>query len=644
MNATKTVAIAVTAGLFVGATAHAQVRIAQWNITNWSASSVAARGQAFQTSIYAVAPNGLSMSPDILIAEEITQGGTPSTSPPASAYTTTGQNNVNAFLNLLNTAPNSPGDWTAAPYVANQGDTGNALFYRTSKVTFVSSVTLGTSAGPNPDVGSGSNQSPRDNQRWLVRLVGYTGPGAQLYLYGGHFKAGEESSDQVRRQPEGLRIRNDANALPPGTNFILGADMNVQSSSQPFYQYMTVFSTSFGSSDPRFIQSGLFYDPILRPGSWNNNSAYSNIHTQEPATQMDDRHDQLLISASLRTGQGMSYIPLSHTGNILVPFRAYSTASPYDSNQWNDPNHSYRCWGNDGNHYNAPINTNAANTEVGQAIADALVTTVAGNGHLGVYLDMQVPARLGAPTGTIDLGSIVQDGVLTYDLSVTNAADVARFSKDGTGWGIDPLTYHFAFSDGSPFSMPAGTGPFDLPAASPAHAALHTIVLDTSTPGLKTATFTISTDDSENPTREIALTAMVESGAQGACCVADGECSLTTRVGCAAAYQGDDSTCLPSNPCPQPTGACCTGTRCDATTEAGCAGAFQGVGIACGPTDNPTTCCPANFNLSGGLTVSDIFQYLGAWFGGSAGADFNNDGTISIQDIFDFLSAWFSGC
>ena len=54
--------------------------------------------------------------------------------------------------------------------------------------------------------------------------------------------------------------------------------------------------------------------------------------------------------------------------------------------------------------------------------------------------------------------------------------------------------------------------------------------------------------------------------------------------------------------------------------------------------------CPADFNGVGGLNVQDIFDFLAAWFAGSAQADFNHADGIGVQDIFDFLGAWFAGC
>jgi hypothetical protein len=133
----------------------------------------------------------------------------------------------------------------------------------------------------------------------------------------------------------------------------------------------------------------------------------------------------------------------------------------------------------------------------------------------------------------------------------------------------------------------------------------------------------------------------------GACCSPDGECVAAASFDCAGTYQGDDTVCDPT-PCPQPVGGCCTGTACGITTEADCAaagGSFLGTYSTC--TDepgNPISCCPANINRLGGLSVQDIFDFLAAYFTQDPVADFNQSGTISVQDIFDFLAGWFAGC
>ena len=96
-----------------------------------------------------------------------------------------------------------------------------------------------------------------------------------------------------------------------------------------------------------------------------------------------------------------------------------------------------------------------------------------------------------------------------------------------------------------------------------------------------------------------------------------------------------------------------TGTTCTVTTPAACAsasGTYQGDSTACGSFSNPTTCCRANVNQTGGVTADDIFAFLDLWFaqngatGPGFGADFNKDNQVNADDIFAFLDAWFLGC
>ncbi len=133
--------------------------------------------------------------------------------------------------------------------------------------------------------------------------------------------------------------------------------------------------------------------------------------------------------------------------------------------------------------------------------------------------------------------------------------------------------------------------------------------------------------------------------ASGACCDPLGACAVSDASACVGTYQGDDTVCDP-NPCPAPIGACCMSTVCSLATEADCgAGVWLGVGIPCqNEPGNPITCCFANVDAAGGLTVQDIFDYLALYFNQDPRGDFNRDGNISVGDIFDFLGAYFAGC
>ena len=54
--------------------------------------------------------------------------------------------------------------------------------------------------------------------------------------------------------------------------------------------------------------------------------------------------------------------------------------------------------------------------------------------------------------------------------------------------------------------------------------------------------------------------------------------------------------------------------------------------------------CPPDFNLSGSLSVQDLFDFLAAYFANQPLADFNGSGASTVQDIFDYLAAYFAGC
>jgi hypothetical protein len=55
-------------------------------------------------------------------------------------------------------------------------------------------------------------------------------------------------------------------------------------------------------------------------------------------------------------------------------------------------------------------------------------------------------------------------------------------------------------------------------------------------------------------------------------------------------------------------------------------------------------CCRADINLSGVVSVQDLFDFLAFYFANDPRADVNASGVISVQDIFDFLAYYFAGC
>ena len=450
--------------------ASAQVRIAAWNISNWSGGN---RQADVQTAVYGIVPTGLALagqrfSPDVIAVQEM--------------------NNASALANLvttLNSASGSPGDWASAPYIdsAQYSDSENSLVYRTGRFQLIATTTiaLGSTLATN---------QPRNTYRYDLRPIGYTSPQSVMAVYSIHMKAGSASTDNDRRLVESQRIRDNAqgvntngpgSALPAGYNFLVGGDMNMQSATQTSYVELV------GSQADN---TGRFFDPINTPGSWNNNSAFRFIHTQDPAAAggggMDDRHDQILIGSSLRDTAGWHYIG----SNVLS----------FSNSTWNDPNHTYRCWGNDGSSYNVALTT-TGNTMVGPAIAQALINcaTTAG-GHMPVYAEFRVPAKASVSSATLNFGSVTQGSAAPQlVLTVTNTGNTALFGANGIA------TLNYTLPAGSGFTVPTGNYT-EAPGGS---GRSHTIVMPTATIGTKNATLMIVSDSPEQPTLMVNLTGIV---------------------------------------------------------------------------------------------------------------------------------------
>lgn len=57
-----------------------------------------------------------------------------------------------------------------------------------------------------------------------------------------------------------------------------------------------------------------------------------------------------------------------------------------------------------------------------------------------------------------------------------------------------------------------------------------------------------------------------------------------------------------------------------------------------------TIICPADFDNSGVVEVSDIFAYLAAWFSMDAAAEWDGEEGITVADLLEYLTQWFGGC
>lgn len=418
------------------------LRVVTWNISNYTGG----RGDAIQTVVYDTY-EGRSLAPDIIIAQEFMS---------AAAAT--------AFRGYLNTAPGSPGDWSHV-YVAGSPE-GNVMFYRTSKVQYFS-YQVASTAGP------------RNIIRYYVRLQGYaSNVRAGLWVYNAHLKAGSASSDKSTRLAECQALRSNSDALAAGFEgaaFVFGGDYNMQTSSEDAYQTLLAAG------------AGRFVDPIASPGSWQNNSAFRFIHTQDPigAGGMDDRYDIMLVSASLTDGSGLDYLG--------------TPSQPYSTTTWNDPHHSYRAWGNDGTSCCGSALRVSGNAMVGPTIAQAIIDCADSAGHIPVYLDLRVPAQVATSTTVLDFGDVPLGSTATAPLDVSNAGDVALWGAAGVA------DLHYTLETEGPFSAPSGA--FTAPPGPTGNT--HQITFDTSTLGPQNGLLIVNSDAADEPAREILLVGTV---------------------------------------------------------------------------------------------------------------------------------------
>lgn len=373
--------------------------------------------------------SGIAKPIDVLALQEVQSGGTTSA----------------AYASLLNSMYPGANYQYSTLNGASTGSGTQGLVYNANAVTLVAATLVGTAS---------TGSQPRQALRYQLRPAGY-GSAADIYVYNSHYKSDTGSTNEQRRDDEATAIRADADALGAGKNIIYVGDLNVYTSTEPMYQ--TLLAAGNGKA----------YDPINKPGSWNNNATYKAIHTQSPFNSttagtlktgfsgttgaMDDRFDQQLVSNSVMDGHGVAYIA-----------------------------NSYSAFGNNGTGgLNTTINDSSnffPGTTAAQRngpLLDALASVL---DHLPVVADYTIPARMTASLGSVP-AQVIVGGSLTATLGVSNSASV------GTTNGADTLTYTYA-STGSATGSGSGSD------AALGSSNSHTITFATGTTGAKSATVT----------------------------------------------------------------------------------------------------------------------------------------------------------
>ena len=180
-----------------------------------------------------------------------------------------------------------------------------------------------------------------------------------------HLKAGNSSSDRDKRTVMVNNVMDYITDYESDGNLLFIGDFNVYKSSETAYQLLLDY----------VVPEINFFDPIDTPGSWNNNSSYSYVHTQSTHSDqngcasyggMDDRFDFILISNNIKQGlKNVEYI-----------------------------DGSYTAIGQDGLHFNQSINDSPPNLSAPSDVIEALY----GNSdHLPISIKLKVDKTLGLP-------------------------------------------------------------------------------------------------------------------------------------------------------------------------------------------------------------------------------------------------------
>ena len=215
----------------------------------------------------------------------------------------------------------------------------NQIFYNSERLQLTTSIGIQTNI--------------RDINMYRFKIIDASlGEEVFINCFVAHLKAGQDYASE--RKAEIALAMNYINAYGLDGNNLFMGDFNFYSSNEAGYLQLLNFS----NAEIRF------YDPINKPGNWNNNSYFKNYHTQSThewgdcpsGGGMDDRFDFILISDEIKNG----------TEKVVYAENSYTTI------------------GQDGNHFNEAIN-NGNNNSVPSNVLSALYNN---SDHLPVVLNL----------------------------------------------------------------------------------------------------------------------------------------------------------------------------------------------------------------------------------------------------------------
>ncbi|NND63588.1 MAG: hypothetical protein HKN48_10410 [Flavobacteriaceae bacterium] len=269
------------------------------------------------------------------------------------------QSAVGATEILDNSLNVNGNQYSAVPFVSNQsgsGDLQQLLFYRSNMFTLENTDIITTFV--------------RDINRYVLKLNTANGQSDPVLLdiYVTHLKSSQGGDNVALRLDMVNEFTSTLPDLDPNSYIIFAGDLNIYTSTEPAYIELL---------DP--TNAITLVDPIDRPGAWNNNINFQDVHTQSTRTSsgpfgagagggLDDRFDFILVSENMLSDPKMKYVK-----------------------------NSYKAYGNNGNCFNESINDVGCSGEFSQELRDDLYVM---SDHLPVVMELETNEEIVILSGT----------------------------------------------------------------------------------------------------------------------------------------------------------------------------------------------------------------------------------------------------
>ncbi len=323
----------------------------------------------------------LYTQPDILVCQEI--GG-------ASAQPVD-QLLMNA-LNINGETKYSKGNYT------NNGSSSlvNMVYFDNTKLVLASQDFI------NKDLNGNNLVRLIDVYRFYYKdpLLNKQSDTVYITVLAAHLKAGQGGSNEIQRKDATAAVMSYVQSNVSDDNVIFCGDFNIYKSQELAYQNLINHSNSTYN----------FFDPINRPGVWNNNSTFADVHTQSTRSSstnsgcfsgggLDDRFDQLLVSSAI----------MNNTDRVKFV------------------TNSYRALGNDGLHFNQDIK-NGSNNSAPSSIINALYDL---SDHLPVLMELDIAKMtIGVDETTLNTSDVLFENpvndILNIRLNQSSLAETSR--------------------------------------------------------------------------------------------------------------------------------------------------------------------------------------------------------------------------